>query len=358
MPDTPLTHSLAVEPQDVGAPLEDVAEHERAERDITLGGRAVRVAVVAGGLTHERDVSIRSGRRVAGYLATGGVDVRVFDLDASLVAHLYDFAPDVVWPLVHGATGEDGSLQDLLTVLGLPFVGSQAGPCRLASRKPNAKALVAAHGIATPTSVTFPQSMFRELGARALLDATVETLGLPLVVKPAEGGSALGVTWVEERAHAPRAMVDAFAYEHEVLLERGIRGTELAVSVVDRGDGPVALPPVEIVTEGPYDYDARYNPGRTQYFAPARLDDARRRTVEETALRVHEILGLRHLSRSDMILDDQGTAWFLDCNVAPGMTETSLLPLAALADGEQRGTRRADLYLDIVRAALPEARRV
>lgn len=348
-----LTHSLQVDPQDLDAPLEAVEEHERAEGVIDLDGRAVRVAIIAGGLTHERDVSIRSGRRVAGYLNTSGAEVKVFDLDDRLIEGLRAFGPDVVWPLVHGSSGEDGTLQNLLTVLRLPFVGARAAACQVASTKPIAKTVVERGGLSAPNSVTFPQSMFRELGARTLLDEAVNYLGLPLVIKPAGGGSALGVTRVEERTAAAKAMVDAFAYCDDVMIEQAVSGTEVAVSVVDLGDGPVALPPIEIVTDGPYDYDARYNPGRVQYFVPARLTDEQRAAVEETALRAHELLGLRHISRSDMILDDDGTVWFLDCNVAPGMTETSLLPLAAQRAGKGR---LADIYLNIVRTALRDGK--
>jgi D-alanine-D-alanine ligase len=306
------------------------------------------VAILAGGLSHERDVSLRSGRRVAGVLRDEGVKVHVLDVDANLVPRLQELRPDVVWPLVHGSTGEDGSLQDLLGLLGLPFVGSEAAACRLASQKPVAKALLRQAGLPTPDHAALPQSLFREVGARTLLTAVERRIGLPLVVKPAGGGSALGVTVVERSEDLPEAMVACFAYGDEALLERAVRGTEVAVSVVDLGDGPQALPAVEIVTDGPYDYDARYNPGRSEYFVPARLDEARTRTVQDLAVAVHRSLGLRHLSRTDMILDDDGVAWFLDVNVAPGMTETSLLPQAAQAGESSIG----ELYVSLVRAAL------
>ncbi|KAE8763561.1 D-alanine--D-alanine ligase family protein [Georgenia thermotolerans] len=307
----------------------------------------VRVAILAGGLSHERDVSLRSGRRVAAALRDRGLRVEVLDVDANLLPALERIRPDVVWPLVHGSTGEDGSLQDLLALLGLPFVGTAAAGCRLASRKPVAKAVLRAAGLPTPDYAALPQSLFREVGAQSVLRAVEDRLGLPLVVKPAGGGSALGVTVVTESSQLPGAMVACFAYGDEALIERRVAGTEVAVSVVDLGDGPRALPAVEIVTDGPYDYDARYNPGRSEYFVPARLDEARTRTVGDLAVAVHRTLGLRHLSRTDMILDDEGTAWFLDINVAPGMTETSLFPQAAQADGPLD-----DLYVDIVRAAL------
>lgn len=306
------------------------------------------VAILAGGLSHERDVSIRSGRRVAAALRDKGVRVQVLDVDANLLPALAELRPDVVWPLVHGSTGEDGSLQDLLGLLGLPYVGTLAAGCRLASRKPVAKAVLRAAGLPTPDYVALPQSLFREVGAQSVLAAVEARLELPLVVKPGSGGSALGVTVVTRREELPEAMVSCFAYDDEALVERAVTGTEVAVSVVDLGQGPRALPAVEIITDGPYDYDARYNAGRSEYFVPARLDEEQTRTVSDLAVAVHRTLGLRHLSRTDMILDDDGTAWFLDINVAPGMTETSLFPQAAQADVGSI----EDLYLAIVRAAV------
>ena len=311
------------------------------------GAGPLTVAILAGGLSHERDVSLRSGRRVAGALRDRGLRVEVLDVDAALIPTLRALAPDVVWPLLHGSTGEDGSLQDLLGLLGLPYVGTLAAGCRLASRKPVAKSVLRAAGLSTPDYVALPQSLFREVGARAVLAAVEARLELPLVVKPASGGSALGVTMVTSVEQLPEAMVACFAYGDEALIERAITGTEVAVSVVDLGDGPRALPAVEIVTDGPYDYDARYNAGRSEYFVPARLDAEQTRTVCDLAVAVHRTLGLRHLSRTDMILDDAGTAWFLDINVAPGMTETSLFPQAAQADAGSLD----DLYVAIVGAA-------
>lgn len=305
------------------------------------------VVVLAGGLSHERDVSLRSGRRIGQFLTDAGFDVTVTDVDANLLAKLTDLKPDVVWPLVHGAAGEDGSLQDLLELLDLPFVGTDADGCRLASRKSVAKSILKAHGIATPEFALLPQMLFRQLGASGILSAVDHSLGLPLAVKPDDGGSALGVTIVREASELPGAMVACFAYSDYALIEQAVDGTEVAVSVIDTVDGPRALPAVEIVTDGPYDYDARYNAGRTEYFTPARLPEDVTERVQATAVAVHEVLGLRHVSRIDLIVDAEGTPWVLDINVAPGMTETSLFPQAA-ASGPG-----VEIYADLVRAALP-----
>ena len=307
-----------------------------------------RIVVLAGGLSHERDVSLRSGRRVADALRSVGVEVSVHDVDADLVPALTQLKPDLVWPVLHGTSGEDGSVRDVVQMLGLRLLGAGPRESRVAWSKPIAKTVVARAGLATPDFVTLPQSLFRELGARPVLEVIVERLGLPLVVKPSRGGSALGVTLVTAADQLPQAMVDCFAYSDTALVEKAVLGTEVAVSVVDLGEGPFALPPVEIVTDGPYDYDARYNPGRTEYFAPARLTEDVSRAVVGAALAAHRALGLDGLSRTDLIVDDAGTVWFLEVNVAPGMTETSLLPQAVEAAGLSLG----GLYRSMVEAAL------
>jgi D-alanine-D-alanine ligase len=307
-----------------------------------------RVLVLAGGLSHERDVSLRSGRRVAEALREAGCETFERDVDANLLGELTTGFVDVVWPLLHGASGEDGAIRDVLDLLGIPYVGSTPAACRTAWDKPVAKSVARAAGLATPHSVALPHGTFRELGAQAVLTAMIDRLGLPLVVKPARGGSALGVSVVRAASELPRAMVGCFAYGDVALVERFVEGVEVAVSVVDTGDGPRVLPAVEIVADGGvYDYDARYVAGSTEFFVPARLTDAAQAAVEDAALRAHQAFGLRHLSRTDLIVDRDGQPWFLEVNVAPGMTETSLLPQAAEAAGEDCGA----LYRRLVETA-------
>jgi len=297
-----------------------------------------RVVVLAGGLSHERDVSLRSGRRVAESMRGKGVDVTVSDVDGSLLAALAADAASVVVPLLHGASGEDGALRDVLELLGLAYVGSGPAACRVAFDKPAAKTVAAAAGLRTPASVALPQTTFRELGAAALMAALVDTLGLPLMVKPARGGSSLGAAVVRSAADLPAAMVGCFSYGDTALVERLVTGTEVAVSVVDTGDQARALPGVEVVPDGGfYDYSARYTAGATEFFAPARLDPVVAQACAQAALTAHAALGLRDLSRTDLIVDTDGVPWFLEVNVAPGMTETSLFPQAVSAAGLDLG---------------------
>lgn len=297
-----------------------------------------RVVVLAGGISHERDVSLRSGRRVADSLLEHGLEVELRDPDATLLAYLRDNRPDAVWPALHGASGEDGALRGLLEFLGVPFVGSSSSAARLAWDKPTAKIVVARAGVATPRSITLGRDAFRELGADAIFAAIDDELPVPLVVKPAQGGSAQGVTIVTEREAMPRAMVEAYTYWDVALVEQQIIGTEIAVGVIDTGDGPVALPAVEIEPlSGVYSFEARYNAGETRFYTPARLSDEVAARAAETAVTAHLALGMRHLSRVDLIVDGAGTPWFLEANVLPGLTETSLLPQALEAAGHDLG---------------------
>jgi D-alanine-D-alanine ligase len=308
-----------------------------------------RVVVLAGGISHERDVSLRSGRRVADSLQAHGLQVELRDPDAGLLSALRADPPDVVWPALHGASGEDGALRGLLEFLGVAFVGSRADAARLAWDKPTSKAIVARAGVATPRSITLGRDAFRELGADAVFEAIADELPVPLVVKPARGGSAQGVTIVEDRAGLPRAMVDAYTYGEVALVEQRISGTEIAIGVIDTGDGPVALPAVEIEPlSGVYSFEARYNAGETRFYVPARMDRAVAAAATDAALTAHRALGLRHLSRVDLIVDGAGTPWFLEANVLPGLTETSLLPQALEAAGHDLGW----VYAELARAAM------
>lgn len=309
------------------------------------------VMVLAGGLSHERDVSMRSGRRVQEELRDAGLKVSLHDVDSSLIPTLRSREDVVVWPMLHGASGEDGSLQGLLELLGVAYVGTRAREARVAWVKSVAKAVFARDGIATPEYVTLPQSLFREVGAEHMIDAIVERMSLPVVVKPARGGSALGVSLVTERDQLSRALVHCFAYGDTALIEQAVTGTEVAVSILGTGADAAALPAVEIVAEGAYDYDARYNPGRVEYFVPARLDAVAAATVADTALAVHRNLGLRDLSRVDIILDSDGVAQVIDVNVTPGLTETSLLPQSIEASGRSLG----DVYRSLVDTAAARA---
>jgi len=297
------------------------------------------VVVLAGGLSPEREVSLHSGYRVRDALAQAGINVTVADADAALLALLRADPPSAVFPAIHGTCGEDGAIREVLGLLGLPYVGTVASACQMAFDKPTAKALTAAAGLLTPQSVTLPRETFHDLGASSVIDLIVAKLGLPLYVKPSRGGSALGAGPVRSAAELPAAVLSCFAYGDTALVERLVTGTEVAVGVIDLGSGPQALPAVEIVPgDSGYDYSARYTAGKTEFYVPARLPADVAAEVARIAVTAHSVLGLRDLSRTDLIVDEQGTPYFLEVNVSPGMTETSTLPLALEASGHSFGS--------------------
>ena len=310
---------------------------------------ALRAVVLAGGLAFEREVSLSSGTQVWEELVRAGVDAELRDADADLLPGLAAAPADAVFIALHGATGEDGALRAVLDLAGVPYVGSPAAACRVAWDKPAAKSVIRSAGLTTPDWVALPHTTFRELGAGAVLDLIVARLGLPLMIKPASGGSALGAQKISRVEELPAAMVSCFAYGDTVLVERFVDGVELAVSVIDLGEGPEALPPVEIVPQsGVFDYTARYTPGLTEYHVPARITEDVAARAAAVAVQVHEALGLTDLSRTDAIVTPDGQVHFLEVNVSPGLTETSMFPMAVESAGYELGevlarllTRRA-----------------
>lgn len=296
------------------------------------------VAVLSGGLSHEREVSLRSGRRLSTALRSAGLVVSEWDADNRLLARIHQERPEAVVVALHGGEGENGAVQSILEMLDMPFVGTDSRACRRAWDKPTAKAELALAGLTTPDWVVLPHSTFRELGAQAVLDALVAKLGLPLMLKPDQGGSALGARVVRDAAELPSAMVGALSYGDTVLVERFIEGTEIAVGVIDGPDGPQALPAVQIeAADGVYDYTARYTAGLTNYRAPADLSETVAAAAGELAVAAHKLLGLRDVSRTDAIIDKDGQVHFLEVNVSPGLTETSLLPMTIEAADRSLG---------------------
>jgi D-alanine-D-alanine ligase len=307
-----------------------------------------RIAVLMGGRSLERSISLKSGKRIARALTERGYDVLELDVDETLVPTLMSEKPDLVYIALHGKGGEDGTIQELLEILDIPYTGPGLLPSIIGFNKVLSKELFIANGIPTPRYFTISSATLEEMGASNLLPTAWEKLGSPLVVKPAAQGSALGVKIVRELDDLGGALIEALSYDDRVLLEEHVAGTEIAVSVIGDSE-PEALPAVEVVPEsGFFDFDARYTPGKTEYFIPARLDNSVAAEASRLALEAHKLLRCKDLSRVDMIVRD-GQPLVLELNISPGMTETSLLPLAA----EAAGMHFADLVERLVRLALP-----
>jgi D-alanine-D-alanine ligase len=305
----------------------------------------LKVAVLKGGRGLERQVSLRSGARVEDALAALGHDVVAIDVGSDLVSRLRAEQPDVAFVALHGVGGEDGTAQELLEILGVPYTGPGIRACMRSIDKVAAKQELVAAGIPTPEWAAFNALAFRELGAAETLDEIGERLGYPLVIKPARGGSSLGVRFAGSAQEVPAALVAAFSYDERVMLERHVDGRELAVSLING----IALPSVEARPreEDRFTYEARYEIGRTEYLCPAALG-ASEGQVLDAALRSWDVLGFDGFGRVDMILAEDGPQ-VLEANAIPGLTDTSLLPMAAEAVGldfERLVSRLLELALE------------
>jgi D-alanine-D-alanine ligase len=289
------------------------------------------VAVLKGGRSLERQVSLRSGARVEDALGRLGHEAVSIDVGLDFIRRLREARPEVAFIAMHGRDGEDGTVQELLEILGVPYTGSGVLACVRATDKVLAKHLLTEAEIPTPDFFAFNETAFRDLGAAEALAAIEERLEFPIVVKPSSQGSALGIKFARSAADLPAALVAAFSYDSKVLLERYVNGRDLAVSILD-GE---PLPVVEAVPEGDtfYDFQARYEIGRTRFSCPADLPAGLTEQAHEQALGAYRLLGCHAFARVDLMLGEDGELTVLEANPIPGFTETSLLPQAAEAAG-------------------------
>ncbi|HYZ17852.1 MAG TPA: D-alanine--D-alanine ligase [Candidatus Acidoferrum sp.] len=277
---------------------------------------SLKVAVVMGGPSSEREVSIQTGTGVLRALTALGHDARSLDFDARFVDAIRELQPDVVFNALHGTGGEDGTVQGILEWMSTPYTGSGVAACALSMDKHLTKKLLAAEGLPTPAWDVFDLTG----GTLPLLPGS---LNLPIVVKPRSSGSAVGVQIVKTHEAWTKAMIDASSRTPEVLAEEYIPGREFTCGVL----GEEALPVVEILSQDEfYTYDAKYTPGGSRHLVPAPIDGDLSARLQNLALTVHRLLGLRDYSRTDFIVTKEGRPTILEINALPGLTPTSLLP--------------------------------
>jgi D-alanine-D-alanine ligase len=294
-----------------------------------------RVAVLKGGWALERTVSLRSGERVQKTLRALGHEVIAIDVGPEMLAQVIEAEPDAAFIALHGGDGEDGTVQGLLETIGIPYTGSGPAACMRCTDKALAKYLMREADIPTPDWSAFKESAVKDLGVVAALPYVERKLGFPIVAKPARQGSALGVKFAHSSEELPPAIVGALSYDRKVVLERYVRGRDLAVSVLDAetaGEDPIALPVIEAIPRETefYNYESRYEIGMTTFVCPADLPDGVTERAQELALATYKLLGCHGVARVDLMLgQDGGELTVLETNVVPGLTETSLLPLAA-----------------------------
>ncbi|OIO86297.1 MAG: D-alanine--D-alanine ligase [Candidatus Aquicultor secundus] len=300
-----------------------------------MGDTAVRerIAVLMGGRSLERDVSLKSGHRVFEALREKGFEVIKLDVDENLVDNLRQNPVDLVYIALHGKYGEDGTVQELLEIMGIPYTGPGVYASTVSFDKALSKEIFERKGIPTPAYYTLTAGSFREMGAAAVLDDVVESLGLPVVVKPAGQGSALGIKIAHTKEELPGALIGALSYDDKVIIEQYIKGVEVSVSVLGDHD-PKALPVIEISTSKEFfDFDSMYSMGQAEYHIPARLPKDLLQKIQDIAIKVHTVLDCRDVSRIDIMVSEKGDPYVLELNSSPGMTETSLLPMSAAAHG-------------------------
>lgn len=290
----------------------------------------MKVALLQGGRSLERGVSLRSGARVAEALSDIGHEVEVLDLGPDLVSRLESNRPDVAFIALHGTEGEDGTVQALLELLDIPHTGPGVAACQRCMDKSLAKHILRENGLPTPNWVTYSEAAIRDFGAASSFQRAVDTVGLPLVAKPASQGSSLGVKVVTRTEDIPSALMTALSYDNRAILETWVSGRELAVSVL----GDQVLPIVEAIPtdNNAYDFEARYEIGAASFVCPADLSEEDADEVNRVALDAYNALGCSGFSRVDLILGEDGPQ-ILEINAIPGLTETSLLPQAAEAAG-------------------------
>ncbi len=308
-----------------------------------------RVAVLRGGHSMERDVSVVTGRRVQHALERLGHEVYPLDIEETTTESLMSLAPEAAFISLHGPGGEDGTVQALLETLGIPYTGSGPLSSIRCMDKDYAKRALRAADIQTPPSRTFLRRAMNEMGASAALDVAADTLGYPLVVKPAREGSSFGLSRVEGQNGLLDAVYEAFGYDAKILLEGWVDGTEVSVPILEpAGEEPSVLGLVEIrPREGAYNFEAKYTPGATDFAIPAEVPQETADRLRETALTAYHTLGCSGYARVDTIVED-GTPQVIDVKTIPGFTETSTFPLAA----ERAGIPFEGLVEAILEAAL------
>lgn len=309
------------------------------------------VAVIAGGLSHERDISLASGRNLVRELRGLGIEAHPYDFDSNLLSTLERDKVVVALPALHGSLGEDGEIQTLLELIGMPYVGSHSNACRVAYDKGTARELMRRAGIPVPDSVGLSAQTFRDIGANALMEHVMHRLGARVVVKPTRGGSALGVSGVDGLAALPSAMVGTYAYCEDALIERFHDGVDVSVVVLETDDGLRSLTPIKIEYEKGHEFDfsARYT-AEFVSLNPLDLPAEQLDRLGEVARDAHRALGLRDVSRSDFIVSPDGSFVVLETAITPGTTETSVFPFACTASGTTLGVVARDLLLRAVRA--------
>jgi D-alanine-D-alanine ligase len=288
--------------------------------------------VLMGGVSEEREVSLRSGHAVVQGLIKAGYEVGTLDLNRDNIDKIKEINPDVVFIALHGQPGEDGTIQGYLELLGIPYTNSGVAASAICMHKGLAKKIFMYEGIPTADFITIKEKEF-SAAAPGLSEMVVARFGLPVVIKAATQGSSIGTYIVKQENEIIAAMKNAFAFSNEVIVEKFIDGIQLTVSVLGN-ESPACLPIIEITSENEfYDYESKYTPGMCQHIIPARISDEVSQEVKDISIKAFKALDCRGVARIDFMVDKEGHPYVLEVNTIPGLTEMSLVPDAARAAG-------------------------
>jgi D-alanine-D-alanine ligase len=294
---------------------------------------APKIGVLMGGRSAERDISLRTGEAVYNALKTLNHPAVKIDVGYDVVERIKEEGIDLAFLALHGKYGEDGSIQGLLEMIGIPYTGSGILASSLAMNKIATKKMLSYAGLPTPSFMEVESAAAKRSGLQAAAESINSKMGLPLVVKAPTQGSTIGITFVHRKEELVSALEMAYRYDHTALVEQFIEGTEITASVLGN-ENPVALPLIEIVSmTGVYDYEAKYTAGMSEHIIPPRISSELQDAIKALAVRTFKTLGCRGLARVDFMIDHQGNPFILEVNTIPGMTATSLFPDAARAAG-------------------------
>ena len=310
----------------------------------------MRIAILCGGRSAEREVSLRSGGQVASALAALGHEAETVDVNSQTWDRLRDGHFDCVFNALHGRFGEDGTVQGMLELLGLPYTGSGVLASALCMDKARANEMMAGAGLHVPE---FEELEVTDGVSADVVDHLVARFGQPLVIKPVREGSTIGLTIAKNADDVAIGLVLAGRYDRRVMVQRFAAGIEITVGVLATPE-VLVLPTLEILSENPlYDYDAKYTAGKSHHIIPARIPEAARAAATAASEKAFTLLGCTGMARVDIIVDSAGVPWILEVNTVPGLTELSLLPDAARAAGIEFG----ELCRRLVEHALERHRR-
>lgn len=298
---------------------------------VNKGFKNIRILVLMGGRSAEREVSLRSGKAIFSALEKLGYSVEILDLQPDNLYRIFELSPDLVFLALHGRDGEDGTIQGMLELMGIPYTGSGVASSAICMDKVLTKKILAFEGIPTAEFVALSKNDILDIrNVSALLESRI---GFPMVIKAATQGSSIGTIIIKHKEYLKEAIEEIVSYDDHFLAEKYIAGLELTVPIMGNNE-PTALPIIEVTSQNEfYDYESKYTSGMCHHIIPAHINDDLRNKVEKLSVRTYKAMRCQGIARIDFMVDKNENPYVLEVNTIPGMTEMSLVPDSARAFG-------------------------